>query len=85
MGKQKEIKTKKVIVRPYYDWPFAFNEIEENAKMYGTQRLSSVLIVDDTEENHILALEYNKIHESIINLKNKSKDIIGKMSRSKKS
>lgn len=74
-----EKKLKKVLVREYPDWPFSLKEIEEGAKMVGSQRVSSVLIYDFTEDNKKLAVEYNELHKKIEELQDQQNKLKNQM------
>lgn len=77
MRKQKKIK--QVLVRKYHDWPFQEAEIEEGAKMFGFQRLSSVVMIDNTSKNKKLTDEYNRLHAEHEKLRAKMDKILDKM------
>ncbi len=78
---KKEKKLIKVLIKRYFDFPWEAHTIEEGAKMFGIQRISSVYVVDDTVENRKLAIEHNAVLSEMDKLKDKIKELSNQMKK----
>ncbi|TXI88517.1 MAG: hypothetical protein E6Q36_05355 [Chryseobacterium sp.] len=81
LKKESEKNTRKILVKQYYDFKFKPAEIEVGAKMFGNQRVSSIFIFEDTEENRILAREHNDLIDKKEEIEQKIREITNKMKK----